>query len=95
MIACTFCQGMKGRTAYACPTSREIHIPCNPCHGTGELSPEQAEDYALWKLQGEAMRRLRIADRINQRDAAAAHGIDAPTYSRIEFGLEPAPWLQP
>lgn len=93
MIVCTFCDGRKGRTVYACPGFRQVHMPCTPCGGTGELTMEQSEQYALWKITGEALRKARIAARVSMLHAAAAHGISAPRYSRIEFGMEPAPWL--
>lgn len=93
MATCVVCHGMKGSVVLACPGARSVFIPCEACEGTGELTEERAADLARWKMQGETIRRARIDMRTSMRDAAAMYGIDAPRYSRIEFGLEPAPWL--
>jgi hypothetical protein len=91
MVQCPDCQGRKGRTAYACPGFRPIHMPCEACSATGELTAEQAEKMTTARAAGEQMRQERIARRETLRDAAARLGVDVARYSRIEHGLESMP----
>lgn len=90
-MTCPTCLGRKGRTVYACPGFRAVHIACETCGGTGDVTAEESVTILTAFADGEALRHARIERRESMRDAAARLGVDVARYSRIEHGLETLP----
>jgi hypothetical protein len=91
LMICPDCKGAKGSTAYACPGFRPIHIPCELCDATGEVTPEHAESVTALRAAGNAIRQERIERGESMRDAAKRRGLTVVEYSRIENGRSARP----
>jgi hypothetical protein len=79
----TFIRYAPGHTG---PPSRMI--PCHQCDGNGEITDEQAK----WIVEGEAMRRERIARNVGLRQEADRRRMLPSAYADMESGrVEPIP----
>lgn len=56
---------------------------CDMCLGTGKATHNQME----WRKQGEAMKEIRISERITLREASQRLGISTIDLSKMERGV--------
>ena len=87
-MICPRCRGEKEMIGIGCPGCKLVVLPCEACHGAGEVDAR----YPEWLARGEQVQAWRRAAHLVLGDAAPLLGLSVITLSRIERGLDdPAP----
>jgi len=82
MNVCPTCRGAKVLKGFGCPGFKPITLPCYDCDGTGEVSDERA----IWRRDGEGLRKFRQVRDLSLHEAAAWLGCPAREWSDAEHG---------